>query len=153
MHSQDIHRDEGVYHGNRVWDDDGEVDDDRLEVKDDDGTLEVDDSVLQGRGRRATCLRSMTVCFASRMRQRCALRPGSRRRCSLSPGMRRRHAPGPRSRTASDGSVMVFEATKGQALSCFKKLLCVTRESAGLEILGHEHPMRDTPLLRASPFS
>jgi hypothetical protein len=27
------------------------------------------------------------------------------------------------------------------------------RESAGPEILGHRHPMRDTLLLRASPFS
>jgi hypothetical protein len=40
-----------------------------------------------------------------------------------------------------------------RALGSFKKLPSVARESARTEILGHEHLIRDAPVLHASPFS
>jgi hypothetical protein len=40
--------------------------------------LEVDDSMLQARGRQATCLRSTMACSGLRMRRWHTLRPGSR---------------------------------------------------------------------------
>jgi hypothetical protein len=40
-----------------------------------------------------------------------------------------------------------------RALDGFEKLLSVVRESAGTEILGHGHLMRDAPILRVSTFS
>jgi hypothetical protein len=42
--------------------------------------LEVDDSMLRGRGRWAACLRSTTACSGSGTKQRHAPRPGTRRR-------------------------------------------------------------------------
>jgi hypothetical protein len=93
-----------------VWDDSGEVDNDELEVEDSSDVLEVDASVLWGRGQWTTCLRWTATCSGSGMRGWHALRPGSRWRPT----------PRPVSRTAGSGGTAVSRVTEGQVLRGFK---------------------------------
>jgi hypothetical protein len=47
----------------------------------------------------------------------------------------------------------VWGDRRARALGGFEKLLSIVRESARTKILGHEHLMRDVPVLRTFPFS
>jgi hypothetical protein len=89
-------------------DDNGEVEDDGLEVWNGGGVLEVDSSMLWAQGWQTTCLRSMAACSGSRTRQRRSLRLRSRRWHALTLGTRQLRAPRPR--MVGNGGVAVSRA-------------------------------------------
>jgi hypothetical protein len=88
------------------------VDDDRLEVEDGSGVLEVNDVMLRARGRWVVCLRSTVAHSEPGMRRQRAPRLGSRQWRALRSGMRQRRGPGPGLRMEGGISTVVSWATE-----------------------------------------